>query len=52
MKQNEEMKDHKITKSELIKVLGKTQNWKAAGVDKIQNYWYINFTTLHDRMVE
>ena len=45
------MEDHEITKDELVKAIRKTQNWKAAGVDKIQNYWYKNFTTLHDRMV-
>jgi hypothetical protein len=35
MNGNKEMKDHRITKEELSKVLKKTHNWKAAGVDKI-----------------
>lgn len=30
----------------------KLHNWKATGIDKIQNYWYKKLTSLHGKMLE
>jgi len=37
----QEMKDHKVNITELKGTLRQMQNWKAAGIDGIQNFWYV-----------
>ncbi|XP_015437850.1 PREDICTED: uncharacterized protein LOC107192997 [Dufourea novaeangliae] len=37
-----------ITKAELENAIKKTHNWKAPGIDGIQNYWYKKLTATHE----
>lgn len=41
-----------ITLSELRRVIGKTQNWKAPGNDRVHNFWYKQFTNTHGLFVK
>jgi hypothetical protein len=42
-----EMDYSNISLDLLIKVIAKTNNWKATGSDKIHNYWYKKLTSTH-----
>jgi len=39
--------DITITTDEITQITKKTHNWKAPGVDGLQNYWYKHFTSTH-----
>jgi hypothetical protein len=39
-----------ITQEDMKAALTKSHNWKAAGIDKIQNYWYKQFTSVHEAL--
>ena len=44
------MPDFLITNEDISAALKKTQNWKAPGVDGIQNYWWKRFTSVHEQL--
>lgn len=46
------MANHCITSDNLNAVLTKAQNWKAPGVDKIQNFWYKRLISTHHKLVQ
>lgn len=41
-----------ITDIDFQQALSKLQNWKAPGIDKIQNFWLKNLTALHPRLTQ
>lgn len=45
------MDNIEITKEDIKSVLKKANNWAAPGADKLQNYWWKNFTSTHQRLV-
>lgn len=51
-KQKQKMDDNEVTIEELVRVIKKTHNWKAPGVDKVHNYWYKYFPAIHPKMVQ
>ena len=36
-----------ITESEIQKAISKFANWKSPGIDRIQNFWWKKFSSLH-----
>lgn len=43
----DEMQFKDITESDIRFVTSRLHNWKSPGIDRIHNYWYKKFTTLH-----
>jgi hypothetical protein len=41
------MTNDSITSEDIERIIKKLHNWKAPGLDKIQNYWWKNFPSLH-----
>lgn len=39
-----------ITKDEVKQILAGAPNWKSAGPDKIQNFWYKKLTCTHEKI--
>eukprot|EP00957_Ditylum_brightwellii_P052839 4005650-Ditylum_brightwellii.AAC.1 len=39
-----------ITVEEMHQTVRKLKNWKALGMDQVQNYWYIYMPALHQRL--
>jgi len=46
------MANPEVSKCELVKAIKRTHIWKAPGPDKIHNYWFKKFTTIHDQLLE
>jgi hypothetical protein len=44
------MTDSEIIKSDIEKAIKKTNHWKAASPDQLQNFWYKKFTAVHGTM--
>ena len=44
----EEMEFSDISKEDIATVTGRLKNWKAAGIDGVQNFWYKKFIVLHE----
>lgn len=42
--------DHIVTIEELRRTIQKTHNWKAPGIDHIHNFWYKQFTSIHQHL--
>lgn len=40
--------DHHITQEELSETIKHTQNWKCPGADKLQNFWYKQFSSTYE----
>jgi hypothetical protein len=47
MMQTQPMQDEPVTEAQLKVVIRRLKNWKAPGLDKIQNYWYKKLTATH-----
>lgn len=41
-----------ITETDLKETIAKTHNWKAPGADKIHNYWYKYFPSIHKQLAK
>lgn len=39
-----------ITEQNLQQVIQRAHNWKAPGLDKVQNFWYKRFSTVHSKL--
>ena len=46
------MLEWEITPEQVLKAVNKTLNWKAPGQDKIQNFWYKQFTATHKHLAK
>jgi len=46
------MEFDEITESDITNVTTRLHNWKAAGMDKIHNYWYKKLTSLHKNLAK
>jgi len=46
------MANPEVGKSELVKAIKRTHSWKAPGPDKIHNYWFKKFTSIHDQLLK
>lgn len=44
------MQSWEISKEEIQDAVSKTLNWKAPGIDKLQNFWYKRFTSTHAKL--
>ena len=44
------MKDYKVNITEQRQTLRQMQNWKAAGIDGIQNFWYKKMYSIHQKL--
>lgn len=40
-----------VSKNELVKVIKQTHSWEAPGPDKIHNYWFKKFISIHDQLL-
>lgn len=47
-----EMEITEVTKQDIEVALRNLGNWKCPGPDKIQNYWWKNFSSVHGRLAE
>ena len=52
MKNIEAAKWKTISQEELTKIIKWTANWKAPGIDQIQNFWLKHLTALHERLAQ
>jgi len=47
-----QMNSINVMKEDLAEALKKSHNWKSPGQDKIHNFWYKNFPTVHEPMAK
>ena len=52
MKNIEAAKWKTISQEELTKIIKRTANWKAPGIDQVQNFWLKHLTSLHERLAQ
>ncbi|XP_045466648.1 uncharacterized protein LOC123675343 [Harmonia axyridis] len=47
---NELMEEVQVQKSDIVETLKRSNNWAAPGPDKLHNYWWKYFNSVHDKL--